>query len=88
MRSPMPACPRLVVRFCAAVAVGALAVTAVHVRADGSGYTLVDKWGPLPAGQEWGEVTGVVVDAKNTIIAVRRTDPPIIEMDPSGKVRC
>jgi hypothetical protein len=40
----------------------------------------------LPAGQEWGEVTGVAVDAKNTIIAVRRTDPPIVELNPAGRV--
>ena len=48
--------------------------------------TLVDRWGALPGGQEWGEVTGVAVDAKNTVIAVRRTDPPIIELNPGGRV--
>ena len=42
-------------------------------------YRLVENWGPLPSGQAWGEVTGVAVDAKNTIVAVRRSDPPIIE---------
>ena len=82
----MPACPRLVIRLGAAIAACALALTAAHPGAAGSGYTLVDQWGALPAGQEWGEVTGVAVNAQNTIVAVRRTDPPIIEMDPSGKV--
>src|SRR6476660_6091899 len=86
MRSQMPACPRLVVCLCAAIAACVLALTAVHAGAAGSGYTLLEKWGALPAGQEWGEVTGVAVNARNTIVAVRRSDPPIIEMDPSGKV--
>jgi len=81
----MPACPRLVIRLGAAIAACALALTAAHPGAAGSGYTLVDQWGALPAGQEWGEVTGVAVNAQNTIVAVRRTDPPIIEMDPSAR---
>ena len=69
-----------------ALSCGALAGVAVHVRAAVTGYSVVDNWGRLPAGQEWGEVTGVAVNAKNTIIAVRRTDPPIIELDPAGRV--
>src|SRR6266550_248532 len=63
-----------------------LGSAALQLRAAGAAYTLVEKWGSLPAGQEWGEVTGVAVDAKNTVIAVRRTDPPIIEMDSAGHV--
>jgi hypothetical protein len=51
-----------------------------------SGYQLVERWGSLPPGQEWGEVTGVVVDARNTIVAVRRSEPPIVELNPAGKV--
>jgi sugar lactone lactonase YvrE len=82
----MGACSRWVVRLCAAWSVCALAVPAVHVRAAGSPYSLVDKWGLLPDGQEWGEVTGVAVDAKNTIIAVRRSEPPIVELNPAGRV--
>jgi 6-bladed beta-propeller protein len=79
-------CPRLLVCCCAAALVGVAAITAVHLRAAGSEYTLVDKWGPLPNGQEWGEVTGVAVDAKNTIIAVRRSEPPIIELNSAGHI--
>jgi len=49
-------------------------------------YKLVDGWGQLPAGDVWGEVTGVATTAKNVIVAVRRSDPPILEFDPSGKL--
>jgi peptidylamidoglycolate lyase len=82
----MSAYSRIGVRVCSALSVCVLAGTAIHLRAAASGYTLVDGWGSLPAGQEWGEVTGVAVDAKNTIIAVRRTDPPIVELNPAGRV--
>jgi sugar lactone lactonase YvrE len=77
---------RVVIRAFGAVSSCLLVGAAIHLAAAASGYTLADKWGVLPTGQEWGEVTGVAVDAKNTIIAVRRTDPPIIEMNPAGKV--
>jgi sugar lactone lactonase YvrE len=40
----------------------------------------------LPSGAAWGEVTGVAMRANDTVIAVRRTDPPIVELDPAGKV--
>jgi sugar lactone lactonase YvrE len=50
-------------------------------------YRLVDNWAALPTGDAWGEVTGVDVDAKNTIIAVRRTSPFIIELNPAGQVQ-
>jgi len=63
----------------------ALVLTVAAPRA-ASDYKVVDNWGPLPNGAAWGEVTGVAVNAKNTIIAVRRSDPPIVELDPSGKV--
>ena len=82
----MSAYSRAVIRAFSAVSSCVLVGAAVHLGAAASGFTLADKWGILPTGQEWGEVTGVAVDAKNTIIAVRRTDPPIIEMNPAGKV--
>jgi sugar lactone lactonase YvrE len=68
-----------------AVAV-AFATAATAVSRAASDYKLVDNWAPLPDGAQWGEVTGVAVTAKDTIIAVRRSDPPIVELDPSGKV--
>ena len=62
----------------------AFAATAALAAADS--YKLVDGWGTLPAGQTWGEVTGVDIDSKGTIIAVRRSEPPILEFDSTGKL--
>jgi len=62
----------------------AFAATAALAAADS--YKLVDGWGMLPAGQTWGEVTGVDIDSKGTIIAVRRSEPPILEFDSTGKL--
>src|SRR5262245_45656231 len=72
-------------RFSFSALVLAVAVTAAVPQA-ASDYKVVDTWGPLPNGAQWGEVTGVAVNANNTIIAVRRSEPPIVELDPSGKV--
>jgi DNA-binding beta-propeller fold protein YncE len=47
-------------------------------------YKVVDGWGALPAGDAWGEVTGVGIDRTGTIIAVRRSEPPVLEFDASG----
>jgi sugar lactone lactonase YvrE len=49
-------------------------------------YKLVENWGALPGGEAWGEVTGVEIDRTGTIIAVRRSEPPVVELDASGKV--
>jgi len=69
--------------------VGSLAVviaaTAVLAAAAES-YKLVEGWGTLPAGQTWGEVTGVDIDRSGIVIAVRRSEPPILEFDAAGKL--
>jgi streptogramin lyase len=49
-------------------------------------YTLAEGWGRLPEGEAWGEVTGVEIDSRGTIIALRRSNPPFVELDRSGKV--
>lgn len=49
-------------------------------------YALVEGWGRLPGSENWGEVTGVEIDGRGTIIALRRSDPPFVELDRSGKV--
>ena len=82
----MPAHTRAVVRVFTLLALGVLAGLVAGLGAAESGFTLADAWGALPSGQQWGEVTGVAVDARNAIIAVRRTDPPVIEMSPAGQV--
>jgi len=51
-----------------------------------SAYDLVSDWGRLPDGDAWGEVTGVDIDSSNTILAVRRTSPYVIEMNTGGQV--
>jgi sugar lactone lactonase YvrE len=61
----------------------ALATRVTHA-ADGA-YRVVENWGPL-SGMDWGEVTGVAMGAKGQIYALRRGEPPIVELDPSGKV--
>ena len=62
----------------------AVAIAAALVAAPD--YRLVENWAPLPGGEAWGEVTGVDIDAANTIIAVRRTSPYVIELNPAGTV--
>jgi DNA-binding beta-propeller fold protein YncE len=52
--------------------------------AQSSGYHLVPRWAKLPAGMEWGEVSAAAVDAKDTVLVFRRSDPPIMEFDRSG----
>ena len=64
----------------------ALAFAATAALAAADSYKLVEGWGTLPAGQTWGEVTGVDIDSKGTIIAVRRSEPPVLEFDSTGKL--
>jgi 6-bladed beta-propeller protein len=64
----------------------AVAFAAAAVVSAAESYKLVEGWGTLPAGQTWGEVTGVDIDSKGTIIAVRRSEPPILEFDSTGKL--
>jgi DNA-binding beta-propeller fold protein YncE len=61
-----------------------VAACAVVASAAADVYRLQEGWGQLPAGDSWGEVTGVATTANNVIVAVRRSEPPILEFDPSG----
>jgi sugar lactone lactonase YvrE len=70
----------------AALAALVFAVGAVLV-ADGLGWRLVDRWGALPNGKAWGEVSGVVVTPDDRVIALRRDDPPLVELTPAGRVQ-
>lgn len=48
-------------------------------------YRVVEGWGELPAGMTWGEVPGMAFDpTSGRIFAFHRSDPPIVELDPSG----
>lgn len=66
--------------FISAVVTGAL------VAAEAAPYRLVPNWGVLPAGMEWGQVPGMAIDANGRVFAFHRSDPPIVELDPSGRI--
>lgn len=67
-----------------AVVLMTTAVVALAVAA--SDYKVVEGWGELPAGMTWGEVPGVSLDRSGTILAFRRSEPPILEFTSSGKL--
>jgi len=62
-----------------------LTLTAVAPRAD-SMYHAVAGWAPLPAGVTWGETAGITMDKSGIVYAFTRSEPPVIQLDPSGKV--
>src|SRR3954464_11735409 len=47
-------------------------------------YRQVDTWAQLPANMNWGQVSGVELDARGNLWVIQRADPPILEFDPSG----
>lgn len=49
-------------------------------------YRLVPGWGTLPDGASWGQVPGMAIDANGKIYAFHRAEPPIVEIDPGGRV--
>jgi len=64
----------------------ALVFPAVDLRAQDV-YKAVPGWGQqLPNGMKWGETSGMAIDAKGTIFAFTRAEPPIIELNAAGQV--
>jgi sugar lactone lactonase YvrE len=59
------------------------ALTAV---AQSTPYHMVDGWPDLPSNIKWGQVIGVDIDAQGNIWVFHRSNPPILEFDPSGKL--
>lgn len=49
-------------------------------------YRTIENWAKLPAGMEWGQVSGVEFDSRGNLWVIHRTDPPILEFDPSGNL--
>src|SRR5438046_9018063 len=49
-------------------------------------YRAVENWAKRRAGREWGQVSGVELDAHGNLWVIHRTDPPILEFDPSGNL--
>jgi sugar lactone lactonase YvrE len=75
---------------CCVLAVG-LSVPAARVirgsSADvASPYTVVPGWGQLTAPLKWGEVPNVAIDPKGTVFVFTRSEPPVVELNPAGKV--
>src|SRR5690242_12572234 len=49
-------------------------------------YRTVENWAKLPAGIEWGQVSGVEFDSHGNLWAIHRADPPILAFDPAGNL--
>ena len=49
-------------------------------------YRLVPGWGTMPEGAAWGQVPGMAIDANGKIYAFHRAEPPIVEIDPGGRI--
>ncbi len=66
--------------------IAALGFTSPGLRAE-EPYKAVPGWGQqLPNGMKWGETSGMAIDAKGTILAFTRAEPPVIELNAAGKV--
>jgi hypothetical protein len=49
-------------------------------------YHLTTGWAQLPAGWNFGEVSGVDVDKNNNVCVSNRRPHPVVEFDSSGKM--
>jgi len=49
-------------------------------------YRAIENWAQLPASVQWAQVTSVGLDAHGDVWAFHRSDPAILEFDPSGRV--
>jgi DNA-binding beta-propeller fold protein YncE len=63
-----------------------LLVIVVHAQSPSAPnpYHPVDSWARLSAGMNWGQVSGVELDARGNLWVIQRADPPILEFDASG----
>src|SRR6478672_5869649 len=69
----------------------AVALVAVHALqgsrlSAAASYKAVPGWGQLAAPLKWGEVPNVAIDPKGTVFVFTRTEPPVVELTPAGKV--
>ena len=69
-----------------ALVILAFSTAALHAQQTAAPYRLVRNWGVLPGGATGGEVPGMAIDAKGKIFAFHRAEPPIVELDASGKI--
>src|ERR1700733_13256487 len=61
-------------------------LSALTAFAQSTPYHLVEGWHDIPSNTKWGPVIGVDVDAQGNIWVFHRSNPPILEFDPSGKL--
>jgi len=63
-------------------------LTSAHAQAPSAPdpYRLADGWAQLPGDVQWGQISGVELDARGNLWVIQRADPPILEFDPSGKL--
>jgi len=57
----------------------------VHTLGQKSQYEVVEGWGELPEGMEWGMVSAVAVDGNGLVYVLPRREPPVIILDENGK---
>ncbi|HKA40938.1 MAG TPA: peptidyl-alpha-hydroxyglycine alpha-amidating lyase family protein [Burkholderiales bacterium] len=84
---------RMIVGLAAATVVAAM--LSQHAYAQDNPYRIEEGWGTLPDGRKWGGTIGVDIDRNSNIWVFERCGasncegsslPPIIQLDPSGKV--
>jgi sugar lactone lactonase YvrE len=51
-----------------------------------SSYKTIPGWGQLTPPLKWGEVPNVAIDPKGTVFVFTRSEPPVVELTPAGKV--
>jgi len=66
--------------------IAAMVVFAISVHAQDNPYRVAEGWPQLPAGMMWAGVISVDVDARGNVWVFHRSDPTILEFDPSGKL--
>src|SRR3954471_22418625 len=49
-------------------------------------YELVEGWGDLPSGWQWGQVGGVAVDSNDNVHVFTRMEHPYMVFDKNGKM--
>jgi len=69
----------------AGLALGVI-LSALTAFAQSTPYHMVEGWPDLPSNIKWGQVIGVDIDAQGNIWVFHRSNPPILEFDPSGKL--
>ena len=47
-------------------------------------YDVIENWGKLPQGWNWGWVTAAAVDSQDRVYVFKREGPPILVFDPEG----